>query len=162
MMKIFYSNPQNIRLFSLFLLLIVGASANSDSTYNHPPLNWAAEYGQFNIAALLIEKGADVNVSDHLDNTPLHLGIKYPAIVELLLQNNARVNSKNAFGNTPLHLSIRYKSVVELLIKNGANVNAKNVFNKTPFDYCMRVGTSLYNLSIMEILINAGAGIKVK
>ena len=151
-----------LRIFSIFLLVIVGTSTsvNSESIPKKPPLNWAAKNGQVNIAALLIEKGADVNVSDHLGNTPLHLGIKYPAIMELLLQNDAKVNAKNAFGNTPLHLSIRYKTVVELLIENGADVNAKNVFNKTPLDYCMQGGTSPYNLSIMEILINAGVVIK--
>ena len=122
-----------------------------------PALHWAAENGLSDIAALLIEQGAEADETDHFGNTALHLALAYPDMITLLLENGADVNAKNAMGNTPLHLAVKDRRAVEILLAAGAEVNVRNGLDKTPLHYAMRQGTSPYSLSIVEILIRAGA-----
>jgi len=122
-----------------------------------PALHWAAENGLTEIASLLIEQGADANETDHFGNTALHLALDYPDMIELLLESGVNVDAKNALGNTPLHLAVQDRRAVEALLAAGADVNARNGLDKTPLHYAMRQGTSPYSLSVVEILIRAGA-----
>jgi ankyrin repeat protein len=122
-----------------------------------PALHWAAENGLTDVAALLLEQGADVNEKDHFGNTALHLALAYPDMIDLLLQNGADVDAKNAMGNTPLHLAVKDRRAVEALLAAGAEVDVRNGLDKTPLHYAMRQGTSPYSLSIVETLIRAGA-----
>jgi len=57
-------------LKKLFLYFLFG---NSRDDHGFSPLHWAAKYGQFKIAELLIQRGARVNVVNKGDDTPLHL-----------------------------------------------------------------------------------------
>ncbi len=122
-----------------------------------PALLWAAEHGLVATATLLLDQGADVNATDQFGNTSLHLAVRYPDLVRLLLERGARVGARNAFGDTPLHRAVGDKRIVELLLTAGADATARNLFDKTPLDYSLRGGTSAYNLSIVELLIRAGA-----
>jgi len=146
-----------ICLYLLASMLVVPACTNAEVVPVRPALHWAAENGLVDIAALLIDQGADPNETDHFGNTALHVALSYPDMVQLLLESGADVNAKNALGNTPLHLSVADKRVVEVLLAAGARVNARNGLDKTPLHYAMRQGTSAYNLSIVETLILAGA-----
>jgi len=122
-----------------------------------PVLHWAAENGLTEIAAQLLDQGSEVNARDNFSNTPLHLAVRHPAMVELLLARGARVEARNAFGNTPLHLAVGDRRAVELLLAAGADARARNLFDQTPLDYSLRGGTSAYNLRIVSLLIKAGA-----
>jgi ankyrin repeat protein len=122
-----------------------------------PALHWAAENGLADIAALLIEQGADPDERDHFGNTALHLALVYPELIELLLESGADVDAQNALGNTPLHLAVKDRRAVEALLAAGARADVRNGLDKTPLHYAMRQGTSPYYLSIVEILIRAGA-----
>jgi len=145
-----------ICLYLLASMLVVPACTNAEVVPVRPALHWA-ENGLVDIAALLIDQGADPNETDHFGNTALHVALSYPDMVQLLLESGADVNAKNALGNTPLHLSVADKRVVEVLLAAGARVNARNGLDKTPLHYAMRQGTSAYNLFIVETLILAGA-----
>jgi ankyrin repeat protein len=120
-----------------------------------PVLHWAAENGLTEIAAQLLDQGSEVNARDNFSNTPLHLAVRHPAMVELLLARGARVEARNAFGNTPLHLAVGDRRAVELLLAAGADARARNLFDQTPLDYSLRGGTSAYNLGIVSLLIKA-------
>ena len=79
---------------------------------------------------LLIEHGADVDCTDDLGRTPLHLAseVGRPRAIQLLLEYGADVNKRMHRGRTPLHLSICSGDVevVRLLLQHGANVNDEN------------------------------------
>jgi ankyrin repeat protein len=122
------------------------------------PLHWAAHNGQTTIARMLISNGTDADTLDTWGRTPLHVGIWNREVAELLIESGADVDAVDRFGNTPLHLAVRYRDVVELLLSHGAQVDVKNFFGATPLELCMRLGDSPYTLSIMELLIEAGAG----
>ncbi len=123
---------------------------------NTPTLVWAAGNGQTRIVELLISQGASLAATDHLGNTPLHLAADYPAVVKLLLEKGAPVDARNVFGQTPLHLGMRNREVVKLLLAGGADPLATDFFHKTALDCAVWNGTDPYNLSIVEMLIQAG------
>jgi len=139
------------------LLLLSAVLLPAEVVPVRPALHWAAENGLTEIAALLIEQGAEVNDTDHFGNTALHLALAYPDMIDLLLENGADLDAKNALGNTPLHLAVRDRRAVEILLAAGAEVNVRNGLDKSPLHYAMRQGTSQYALSVVETLIRAGA-----
>ena len=67
-------------------------------------LHQAAFHGREEIAALLIEAGADVNVASRRGETPLHSTVywEHRAIAELLLAHGAALDAKLENGQTAL------------------------------------------------------------
>jgi hypothetical protein len=67
---------------------------------------------------LLIELGADVNVSEKITGaTPLHLANEYPKIrvAEVLIANGANVNPLNKEGETPLDIRIEHPDMSDFM-----------------------------------------------
>jgi ankyrin repeat protein len=91
-------------------------------------LHYAIEGKHADVAALLVEKGADVNIQTQYTPSPLHLAAKVGSveITRLLIDRGADVNAKaNGNGPAPLQEALihRHKDVAELLIKAGASSN---------------------------------------
>ncbi len=161
-----------------------GADVNElDYWDDRTPLHFAsagsdAGIAGFEIAALLIKNGADVNAKGGTgrvrEGTPLHVATIYGNgdIVELLIKNGADVNAKTEYGYTPLHLfaqsadEVQTYKMMALLIENGADVNAKNKYGWTPLHL---VADSVYFdeeddlvTEILALLIENGADINAK
>ena len=107
------------------------------------PLLKAASKVQERTIVKLVEKGADVNVRGHDNNTPLHYA-SY-GIVEAaksLIEAGADINALNDRGETPLHITARFlpfglsyqADIAKLLLKAGADPYIKNKRGKTVFD----------------------------
>jgi ankyrin repeat protein len=83
------------------------------------------------VAALLLEYGADPNAQNDSGWTPLHFACRIDArdeaMVGLLLCNGADPNIPDARGRTPLHYALgaseESKRIVILLLQHGANVD---------------------------------------
>ena len=80
------------------------------------------------VVALLVARGADVNVDNQLLGTPLHVaaGTGKEALVLLLLDNGADLAvARGSDGFTPLHVAAQAgrTPVVRLLLDRGADVN---------------------------------------
>jgi uncharacterized protein len=97
-------------------------------------LNW----GHLDIAKLLIERGADLNVNSKnaLNATPLQGAVASNRIdlARLYISHGANVNCRSEEGGSPLHEAAGngYLDFAKLLIENGANVNQKDDNGKTP------------------------------
>jgi ankyrin repeat protein len=68
------------------------------------PLHLAAIRGHTNIARTLVNAGADRNVKDFDDNTPLHYASEYghfECIIYLIKEADADPMLKNKFSYTP-------------------------------------------------------------
>jgi cytohesin len=83
-------------------------------------LHAAVQSNRIDVVRLILDAGADVNATNDIDETPLHLAAEKDersAIVELLLLTGADVNAKRIFDETPLDIAIKRNSakVVKLL-----------------------------------------------
>lgn len=103
------------------------------------------------VVKLLIDKGANVNITDKFKSTPLHYA-NHLSIVKYLVENGADINAKNNEGNTPLHTAVNFP-IVEYLVEKGADVNIPNFKGYTPLHFAK-------NVIIAEYLIEQGADIK--
>ena len=76
----------------------------------------------------LIAQGADINVKDEYDRTPLHYHAQVNDIerVTLLLEKGADIEAIAQYDETPLHAAGYHPEVTALLIAKGANVKAKD------------------------------------
>ncbi|MBC6443645.1 MAG: ankyrin repeat domain-containing protein [Rhodobacteraceae bacterium] len=108
-------------------LIYHGADINARYGGDYPgysPLHTAAYEGHAEGAKALIEKGADVNVTDKNQKTPLHwaVSIGKNGIVKALIENDAHVSPQDREGNTPLHWAIDW----------GHDETAKILIDKRP------------------------------
>jgi len=102
-------------------LLASGADPNiqSQNGYNVYPLHSAISAGFDNIAKMLIEAGAEVNVVQSSRTTPLHLASQQGNIdlIILLLEHGANVEVKNDMGLTASDLAAEkgHREIAEIL-----------------------------------------------
>lgn len=111
--------------------------------------------------ALLIEKGADVNLRGSNGYAPLHSAARNrnSPIVELLARNKADVNAKDGDGFTPLDYAIGRNHVptVEMLLKQGAKADEPNSNGFTPL--VLALSDSRYYAA--KALIDNGADVNL-
>ena len=141
------------------------ASSNICS-YDETPLCTAARLNCLNIATILIEYGADVNIQSECrppqgfekvkDRTALHFAAECGSIatVSHLVKHGAKVNIADKQQETPLHLAVRCKGrlcenqieVVRLLLQYGSLPDLANKCAQVP----------LYLASFYGCVIKAG------
>ncbi len=90
------------------------------------PLHYASFRGQMEIAELLIDKGANVNIKGQEGGvTPLHLAATKgnKEMVKLLISRGADVELTDKYGRKPLHYakSFNQYAVMEILLQYEAN-----------------------------------------
>lgn len=121
-------------------------------------LRLAAQESQSGRLKMMLEKGADVNAKDTGGWTALELAASngFDAVVQLLWEHGADVNIRGSKDRTPLFHAIERsnETTVRALIALHANVNI-GAFGETP----LMLATQIGNISILEILIKAGAQI---
>lgn len=142
-------------------LLKVGADPNMKNKNNDDALNIItrrnflyhsdAEYS--NIVAELITHGADINMRDGEDNTPLcnaalidHLGR-----VRILLSMGCLVDAPGQYGESALFKTSNF-NIVQNLVYAGADVNFESPYGNTPLFPAI-------NVQIVQYLISSGADV---
>ena len=122
----------------------------------------AAQYGHLDIAKLLFEKGADLNIRSPSGKTALWWAVKnkHLELAEWLLKNGADVNPQYLYDKVPLIEATQqdHLEMLNLLLKNGADINAKNFYGKTALMIAIQKG----HLELAELLIEKGADIHAK
>lgn len=108
------------------------------------PLYFAAQRGHYEVAALLVAKGADVNAEGKF-GTPLQIAARgnRREIVELLLDNGADPNlAGGEKGHTPLHDAAESgaRESALLLIDHGAEVDRRTKSDHPPIHLAARKG----------------------
>ena len=84
----------------------------------------------------LIAQGADINVKDEYDRTPLHYHAQVNNVerVALLLEKGADIEAQDKYKNTPLHFAEYNAEAAQLLIEKGADIKAKDDRGYNPME----------------------------
>ena len=153
----------------LINLLKQGADVNATNDDGETTVLWAIEYGNLDVASLLLENGADVNatINDHTNNGNTAL-IEVICVygnmndveskVELLLrQPEIDVNRMNNEGVTALMCasSQGHTEIVRMLLEKGAKVNATDDDGNTALMDASRDGRA----DVVSLLLENGANL---
>ena len=125
-------------------LLDNGADVNKKNKYSKSVLFYPFRKKLLDIPKLLISCGANVNIRDNYNATPLmsacsilkkgEPAFTYHPYIEFLVKNGAKLDAKNMAGETALFYAIRAGRIenVRLLLALGARKNARNNRGLTP------------------------------
>lgn len=133
----------NLEAVDLFLR--TGMSPDSVNSEGLPVLTTAVRNHREAAANMLVERGADVNVtSADRNNTPLMeaAGRGMNTLVELLLNRNAEVNLQSDNGQTALMLAVAegFEDTALLLLRNGADPHIKDKLGMSARKYAELYG----------------------
>ncbi len=139
---------------------------NQKDDIGYSLLHRAVYYGNCKIVRLLLTSGANINILDNDNFTPLHSIIEgnqnnWFDCIELLLKNNANVNTELCWQESnhkesPLITAVRngvYIDVIKLLIEHGADINYKDSDN----DNAIRYANDLGRNDVFKLLEEKGA-----
>jgi preprotein translocase subunit SecA len=123
------------------------------------PLMCAINQGNLQLVTCLLERGANPNFVNILQNNALHVALiqKHLSIINLLIPYITDINRKNRDGNTALMLAARQGmiSIVQRLAKSGTNLHARNKKGAQALHLAAAGG----HTKIVEILLDLGADI---
>ncbi|XP_031623295.1 ankyrin-1-like isoform X2 [Contarinia nasturtii] len=146
-----------ITIKELFSLVPYNRSNQTESQEPWQAFHSAVESGNLGTIEELLQKGTDINITDHNGRTPLFTAAQNGRhlIVEFLINNGADINLKDYYGEAPIHTATSegHKRVVEILIKNGANTNIKDDNRRAPIN----IATQKDYERIAELLLKNGA-----
>ena len=169
-MSSFFQAAQDGDCARLRALLAEGQDVNArHGHFGMTPLHFAADHGQADAVALLLEHGADVGLRStgnaRAGRTPLHMAAlsACPRCIALLVAAGADVNAKMTSDSTMPLLRVgqgdalisRHKKTAcaQLLIQAGARVDAGNNQGDTPIWDAVRKG----HRKLAKLLLRAGA-----
>ncbi|MEZ4986902.1 MAG: ankyrin repeat domain-containing protein [Saprospiraceae bacterium] len=99
--------------------------ANWQTPNGETLLNMALAQHNTDLLRVLVEKGADPNAVDYLENTPMHLAAErgMTKAVNLLLVHGAAPDPVNIMGSTPVMLAAQrgHNDIAQTLTSAGAN-----------------------------------------
>ncbi|KAM0724249.1 hypothetical protein Q7P37_000131 [Cladosporium fusiforme] len=123
------------------------------------PLQIALSSGR-DVARLLLNYGADINITCKGMELPLHIEVvrsENEDMLKLLLEHHADVNATDIQGATALDKVVKSRNigVVRLLLQAGADVNASITDDHTALHTA--VGIQLRSTEMVEVLLQHGA-----
>lgn len=148
-----------------FLLDIKGNDINKVTHDSRNYLMWAGMKGNFEMIAMIIKRGGNVNVIDskgnNLQTYTAGGGVTNPEVYELYKKYGLRLDQTNRVGGTILHsLAQNVNSLDEMdyFIKEGLDLKAKDKKGNTLIHYAASQG----NIQLIKELVSKGLDIKAK
>ncbi|EAY20115.1 hypothetical protein TVAG_366230 [Trichomonas vaginalis G3] len=109
----------------------------------------------------VLDLGADINLPDETNQTPLQIAInmKRNDLLLSLIDNGANVNLKNKVGISPIIFAAQKGFIegVQLLLSKNANVNDCDNLRMTPLHYAVKGGY----IDLVHYLLQEGADPKI-
>ena len=151
-----------------WLTTYIGCSVNDRSNDGTTPLGTAIVQENLEIVKMLIEKGADANMTYEVETEDGKIFPMSPLIEALEMENSdivlflivqgcANLNVKNSKGASPLHISVynSMEDIVEKLLECDVSINAKDDEGATPLIIAAQEG----DRNILETLLQKNAQI---
>jgi ankyrin repeat protein len=118
-------------------LKLTTSNINQQDSKGRTPIAWAAARGDEKCVKILLDFGADPEISCDTGNNPLLRSVraKSPGCVRLLLQHGANVQARSALGFTALHYAAYYQddeAHLKMLLDFGAQIDEKDGYGWTP------------------------------
>ena len=126
---------------SLEQLLLCGVFANQCDEHNKTPLQYACESSDFRMVRLLLQYGANPNITTQttppLTTAALHGDI---AVAKALLKHGASANTTAADGKPLLHWCIEHGRfiIADALLQHGADLHATDRFGNNARAYALQ------------------------
>jgi ankyrin repeat protein len=120
-----------------------------------PALSHAVIAGDVARVKEIIGAGADVNMKDALDRTPLHLAAFHGQveIIDLLIAHGADVNARDLTAMPPLHAAViagKRGAAVQMLLDRHADLHAINKEGQTALHLAAATGQPKLTKSLIE------------
>ncbi len=136
---------------------------NEEIFYGHKSaLMVAAKYGRTEMVSLLLDYGADIDISDADGEKALLYAAEkgHAEVISLLIEKEANIHAENLDGYTVLTFKVIEGNIamVKQLLELGANVNIVDSDGKTPLLLAAEKG----HAEIFALLLDAGADIHAK
>ena len=153
-----YVAAQESHLEIVQALLAKGALPNKTAVRGMTPLQCAAFRGVEEIVQVLLDGGADLNLTSATSGTtPLHCASLngHLNVVRVLLDQGSEPNKQAGRGNTSLHYAALrgHREVVRLLLDKGADSDLANENGLT----ALHIAISNCHEGVMKLLIEQGA-----
>ncbi|KAL3089604.1 hypothetical protein niasHT_030113 [Heterodera trifolii] len=124
------------------------------------PLMVAARHGHVGLVDLLINRGAQLDLSDSHGRTAAMHGIEagHSSTVALLLERGSALFARDSHGNTMLHLLGRHpnKCLIYRLLEDGLSLEDKNKEDLRPIEVAIRAG----QLIAVDTFLRRGARLR--
>jgi hypothetical protein len=125
------------------------------------PFHYAAANGHIEIARLLLQNGAEVNVRNNYGNTPLHIAASHGNvdILHLLVENGADLEAQDDHGSRALHFATCYHqlpSIQELVSRYHVDINARENDGTTALWWARHTTHYLHRTIIAFLQSNGG------
>ena len=136
-----------------------GGDPNADDIFGlgWTPLQWVSHCGYDTGLKMLIDAGANLNVTDEFGRTPLHwaAGSQHSVCVQTLVGAGSDPNIADDRGETPLHEAActGHDECIQTLVESGANPNITEIRGRTP----LHTATYYDREKCVQKLIDVGA-----
>jgi ankyrin repeat protein len=161
---LYYAALHGFRELANYLIVTHGedVNANCGTSYHKTPLHAALYMGHLDVAHLLLDYGADINLRDKDDRTSLVAAYdrKDLLAMRLLLEHGADPDMEHDdFGLILHHASWQGQAeVIELLLRHKADVNARNNLNETPLHWA----SEWRRVKVIQLLLEGGADVNAQ
>lgn len=139
------------------LLALENGQLNAKDSLGYTPLHWSLIRTHWQIAAYLLDEGADPTLTGSDGATTLHCAANHDnaEIIVRLIARGVDPNVKNIWGNTPLALTVQRgcAQTARALIAHGADIQAQTEEGWTPLHLAYRSGQPL----LQKLLVELGA-----
>jgi ankyrin repeat protein len=138
------------------------------------PLHLAALRNSIKFVKALIERGANINARDKVEQaTPFLIAVADKRcqhdmeVIKCLLENGADINARDKYGKTALHHTVEafyyeenMSTLIEYLLQSGADINGQDDEGFTPLIKAMY--NPLYNETHIALLLRYNPDVTIK
>jgi ankyrin repeat protein len=151
-----------------------GVDIHARGKYDDTPLHCAALSGRLEITQLLLNHGANPNIENEQQATPLHLVARgeYDSLehgvgtARLLLERGVNPAAPDKDRNTPLHLAsyLGRLEIAQLLLDHGAEAGSENDQAQTPLHLVSQTNYWFQDagLRVAKLLLERGADMNAR